>query len=145
MKNKDESIVLTFNGEIYNYQSLREKLIEKGYEFKTHSDTEVLVHLYEDKGRDMLDDLRGMFAFVIYDKNKKQLFGARDFFGIKPFYYTQTEKGTFIYGSEIKKLSPHPDFKKVNPRALERYLTFQYSVLEGIRLVRQLNEEEKHD
>lgn len=130
MYNEDGSLVIVFNGEIYNYQSIREKLIEGGHTFKTHADTEVLIHLYEDKGADMLNDLRGMFAFVIYDLKKKKLFAARDFFGIKPFYYTQVN-GNLIFGSEIKSFLPHPDFKKeVNPVALENYLTFQYSVLE---------------
>jgi asparagine synthase (glutamine-hydrolysing) len=130
MYNEDGSLVIVFNGEIYNYQSIREKLIENGHTFKTHADTEVLIHLYEDKHEEMLNDLRGMFAFVIYDLKKKKLFAARDFFGIKPFYYTQMG-GNLIFGSEIKSFLPHPDFKKeVNSVALENYLTFQYSVLE---------------
>lgn len=130
MYNEDNSLVIVFNGEIYNYQSIRDKLIEKGHIFKTHADTEVLIHLYEDKKEEMLNDLRGMFAFVIYDLKNKKLFAARDFFGIKPFYYAQI-KGNLIFGSEIKSFLPHPDFKKeVNPVALENYLTFQYSVLE---------------
>ncbi len=130
MYNKDSSVVIVFNGEIYNYQELREQLIEKGYEFKTHSDTETLLHLYEDKGEDMLNDLRGMFAFVVYDKKKDELFAARDFFGIKPFYYGKFG-GSLIFGSEIKSFLDFPLFKKeVNPVALENYLTFQYSVLD---------------
>lgn len=130
MYNEDSTIVITFNGEIYNYQELRSMLIEKHHIFKTHSDTEVLVHLYEEMGKDMLNYLRGMFAFCIYDMKKGELFGARDFFGIKPFYYTQIN-GNLIFGSEIKSFLPHPDFKKeVNLKALENYLTFQYSVLE---------------
>ncbi len=130
MYNEDGSLVIVFNGEIYNYQSIREKLIENGHTFKTHADTEVLIHLYEDKHEEMLNDLRGMFAFVIYDLKNNRLFAARDFFGIKPFYYTQVN-GNLIFGSEIKSFLPHPDFKKeVNPVALENYLTFQYSVLE---------------
>jgi asparagine synthase (glutamine-hydrolysing) len=130
MYNEDGSLVIVFNGEIYNYRSIREKLIENGHTFKTHADTEVLIHLYEDKKEEMLNDLRGMFAFVIYDLKNKKLFAARDFFGIKPFYYTQ-QNGNLIFGSEIKSFLPHPDFKKeVNPVALENYLTFQYSVLE---------------
>lgn len=128
--NEDGSLVIVFNGEIYNYQSIREKLVANGHTFKTHADTEVLIHLYEDKKEKMLNDLRGMFAFVIYDLKNKKLFAARDFFGIKPFYYTQAN-GNLIFGSEIKSFLPHPDFKKeVNPVALENYLTFQYSVLE---------------
>ncbi len=129
MYNEDESVVLVFNGEIYNYKELREKLIEKGHIFKTHSDTEVLVHLYEEKGKDMLDYLRGMFAFAIFDKKTDTLFAARDFFGIKPFYYANVN-GNLMFGSEIKSFLEHPEFKKeVNTVALENYLTFQYSVL----------------
>lgn len=130
MYNEDGSIVLVFNGEIYNYRELREMLINKGHKFKTHSDTETLVHLYEEKGEDMLNDLRGMFAFVVYDMKKKTLFAARDFFGIKPFYYGMFNN-SLVFGSEIKSFLEFPHFKKeVNTVALENYLTFQYSVLE---------------
>ena len=87
--NTDKTLVLTFNGEIYNYQSIRDNLIQKGYVFKTHTDSEVLVHGYDEYGTDLLSHLRGMFAFVIWDREKQTLFGARDFFGIKPFYYYQ--------------------------------------------------------
>lgn len=128
--NEDGSIVIVFNGEIYNYQALREELIEKGHIFKTHTDTEVIIHLYEEHGKDLLNYLRGMFAFAIYDSNKNQLFCARDFFGIKPFYYGFHE-GALIFASEIKAILEYPGFKReVNPIALENYLTFQYSVLE---------------
>lgn len=128
--NEDGSMVLTFNGEIYNYQSLKEELISAGHCFSTNTDSEVLLHGYEQWGKDMLPKLRGMFAFVIWDKNNKELFGARDFFGIKPLYYAEMN-GTFIYGSEIKSFLCHPDFKKVlNETALENYLTFQYSPCE---------------
>ena len=130
MYNEDGSIVICFNGEIYNYQPIKEMLIEKGHVFKSHADTEVLIHLYEEKGEEMLNDLRGMFAFAIYDMKNKKLFAARDFFGIKPFYY-----GVFnnhmLFVSEIKSFLAFPDFKKeVNTVALENYLTFQYSVLD---------------
>ena len=130
MYNEDGSIVICFNGEIYNYQPIKEMLIEKDHVFKSHADTEVLIHLYEEKGEEMLNDLRGMFAFAIYDMKNKKLFAARDFFGIKPFYY-----GVFnnhmLFGSEIKSFLAFPDFKKeVNTVALENYLTFQYSVLD---------------
>ena len=130
MYNEDGSIVICFNGEIYNYQPIKEMLIEKGHVFKSHADTEVLIHLYEEKGEEMLNDLRGMFAFAIYDMKNKKLFAARDFFGIKPFCY-----GVFnnhmLFGSEIKSFLAFPDFKKeVNTVALENYLTFQYSVLD---------------
>ena len=132
--NEDGSLALVFNGEIYNYQELREDLIKKGHIFKTETDSEVLIHLYEDCKNDMVKKLRGMFAFVIWDKNEKTLFAARDHFGIKPFYYTQVEKDgqqSLIFGSEIKSLLMHPNFKKeVNKEALKPYLTFQYSVLD---------------
>lgn len=129
MYNETDDIVVTFNGEIYNYQSLREDLISKGHIFKNDSDTEVLLHAYEEYGEDMLNQLRGMFAFVIWDSKKELLFGARDFFGIKPFYYTIINDN-IVYGSEIKSILEYPHFKKeVNIEALENYLTFQYSVL----------------
>ncbi len=125
--NEDKSKVLIFNGEIYNYRELREQLLSFGHVFETHTDSEVLLHGYEQWGKDMLNKLRGMFAFVIWDKNTKELFGARDFFGIKPMYYANMN-GTFMFGSEIKSLLLHPDFKKeLNETALENYLTFQYS------------------
>lgn len=128
--NEDKSIIIVFNGEIYNYQSLREELLKSGHTFYTNSDTEVLVHLYEDLGTGMLKKLRGMFAFVIYDTNKKEVFAARDHFGIKPFYYTIVNNN-LVFASEIKSLIEYPDFvKEVNESALENYLTFQYSVLQ---------------
>ncbi|MGN0601648.1 MAG: asparagine synthase (glutamine-hydrolyzing) [Oscillospiraceae bacterium] len=125
--NEDKSIIITFNGEIYNYQDLRKELVAMGHSFYTNTDTEVLVHGYEQWGTDMLNKLRGMFGFVIYDKNKKQVFGARDFFGIKPVYYAKMGD-TLMWGSEIKSFLDHPEFKKeLNETALENYLTFQYS------------------
>ena len=131
MFNEDRKIVITFNGEIYNHMELREELIANGHIFANNSDTEVLIHAYEEYGKDMLNRLRGMFAFVIWDSEKETIFAARDFFGIKPFYYTVTDDGHLIYASEIKSILAHPSYKKeVNPVALENYLTFQYSVLE---------------
>lgn len=128
--NEDRSMVLVFNGEIYNYQEIRETLIAAGHSFRTETDSEVLIHGYEEYGAELLNKLRGMFSFVIWDDNKKELFGARDFFGIKPMYYAQMGK-TFLFGSEIKAFLPHPDFKKeLNTAALEQYLTFQYSPTE---------------
>ena len=129
MYNETNDIVITFNGEIYNYQSLREELIAKGHVFKNNSDTEVLIHSYEEYGKGMLKHLRGMFAFVIWDSKNETLFGARDFFGIKPFYYAVID-GELVFASEIKSILEYPGFKKeVNKEALESYLTFQYSVL----------------
>lgn len=125
--NEDNSMVIIFNGEIYNYHEIREKLVEAGHIFKTHTDTEVLIHGYEEYGEKLLNMLRGMFSFVIWDKNRNEMFGARDFFGIKPLYYAIMGK-TFMFGSEIKSFLVHPHFKKeLNTTALENYLTFQYS------------------
>ncbi|MEG0691585.1 MAG: asparagine synthase (glutamine-hydrolyzing), partial [Oscillospiraceae bacterium] len=122
--NEDNSMVLIFNGEIYNYQVLRQDLIQKGHIFKTLTDSEVLLHGYEEYGPALLNKLRGMFAFTIWDKNKKKLFGARDHFGIKPYYYAQMGN-TLLFGSEIKSFLPHPEFKKeLNEACLPNYLTF---------------------
>lgn len=120
---------LVFNGEIYNYQDLQVELRAEGYEFATHSDTEVLLVAYLAWGKDLLKKVRGMFAFALWDKKAQELFCARDFFGIKPFYYTEVE-GQFIFASEIKALLEHPSVtRSVNHDALEQYLSFQYSVL----------------
>lgn len=125
--NEDGTKILLFNGEIYNFQDLRKDLVDAGHIFKTKTDSEVLLHGYEEYGTDLLNKLRGMFSFVIWDKNKKELFGARDFFGIKPLYYALMND-TFMFGSEIKSFLAHPNFKKeLNEAALENYLTFQYS------------------
>ena len=125
--NEDKSLVLTFNGEIYNYKDLREELVASGHKFYTQTDSEVLIHGYEQWGENMLDTLRGMFAFVIFNKNTNEVFGARDFFGIKPLYYAKMGE-TLMWGSEIKSFLDHPHFKKeLNTDVLETYLTFQYS------------------
>ena len=128
MFNEDGSVAITFNGEIYNFQELREELIAAGHKFKSKADTEVLIHGYEQWDYEtLLNKLRGMFGFVIYDKNKDLVFGARDFFGIKPVYYGKFGE-TLMWGSEIKSFLEHPEFKKeLNTSALENYLTFQYS------------------
>ena len=129
MATADGSRIITFNGEIYNYRELREDLKIKGHTFLTNSDTEVLLHGYTEYGPRILDRLRGMFAFVIWDARKKELFGARDMFGIKPFYYAEIE-GNFVYGSEIKSILEYPGYdRQVNLQALEQYMSFQYSVL----------------
>lgn len=132
--NEDNSLVLVFNGEIYNHNELREELKSKGHVFRTNTDSEVLIHGYEEFGEALVDRLRGMFAFVIYDSKTNNLFAARDHFGIKPFYYCEVEnngqKG-LLFGSEIKSFLKHPNFKReVNKDALKPYLTFQYSVLD---------------
>jgi asparagine synthase (glutamine-hydrolysing) len=126
--NEDRSLVINFNGEIYNYKELREELIAKGHTFATHADTEVIIHGFEEYGESIVDKLRGMFAFVIWNNKTKELFGARDPFGIKPFYYYDTPE-LFEYGSEIKAFLKHPLFKKeLNNDALKTYLMYQYSV-----------------
>lgn len=125
--NEDGSKILLFNGEIYNFQNLREILIKAGHVFKTKTDSEVILHGYEEYGVDLLNKLRGMFSFVIWNKNTKELFGARDFFGIKPLYYALMDNA-FMFGSEIKSFLAHPNFvKELNEDTLENYLTFQYS------------------
>ncbi len=127
---EDGQLVLVFNGEIYNYRELREELIAKGYRFATNTDSEVLIYGYREYGTDLLPRLRGMFAFVIWDKASKTLFGARDFFGIKPLYYAEMG-GSLLFGSEIKAFLKHPSFEKaLNTAALEEYLTFQYSAMD---------------
>ncbi|MBS7263177.1 MAG: asparagine synthase (glutamine-hydrolyzing) [Eubacteriales bacterium] len=129
MHNEDGTLTITFNGEIYNYRELRERLLQSGHVFSTRSDTEVLLHLYEEKGEDMLTDLRGMFAFAIWDEKTSTLFAARDYFGIKPFYYRHDGRN-FAWASEIKSLLADPAVvKEFNPAALENYLSFQYSAL----------------
>lgn len=128
--NETKTKVIVFNGEIYNYQALKEELICKGHKFTTETDTEVLIHGYEEFKEDLFPRLRGMFAFVIYDKETGELIGARDHFGIKPFYY-YLSKNEFMFTSEIKTFLEHPNFKKeVNTDALKMYLIFQYSVHE---------------
>ena len=127
--NEDKTLVLTFNGEIYNYKALREELLEKGHIFVTESDSEVLLHGFEEWGEELLPRLRGMFGFAIWNTEKKELFLARDPFGIKPMHYTRLADGRLVYGSEIKSILAHPDVKKeFNPAALDGYLSFQYSV-----------------
>ncbi|MBS6196533.1 MAG: asparagine synthase (glutamine-hydrolyzing) [Clostridiales bacterium] len=130
MKNETGDLVLIFNGEIYNYRELREKLKEAGHIFGTQSDTEVLLHGYEEWGEKLLPKLRGMFAFAIWDEKKKEIFAARDFFGVKPFYYTMIGE-TLVFASEIKSILKYPAYeKKLNEEALEQYLSFQYSALD---------------
>lgn len=121
--------VIVFNGEIYNYQDLQAELAQMGWQFETHSDTEVLLISYLQWGKAMLTRLRGMFAFAIWNAESRELFCARDFFGIKPFYYTQ-QQGQFIFASEIKCILEHPAYhRELNREALEQYLCFQFSAL----------------
>ena len=126
--NEKQDKVIVFNGEIYNYKEIKEDLLEKGHVFRSESDTEVLLHGYEEYKEKILNKLRGMFAFVIYDIKNNSLFGARDFYGIKPMYYYKN-KNEFMFGSEIKSFLGHPKFRKeLNRDMLKQYLTFQYSV-----------------
>lgn len=128
MYNEDGSVVIVYNGETYNFEAMRSELEAAGHIFKTRSDTEALVHGYEEWGTELASHLRGMFAFVIYDSNKQRIYGARDYFGIKPFNYYRTNGGDYLFASEIKSFLEHPEFvKKVNKKALRPYLTFQYS------------------
>ena len=123
--NEDESILIVYNGEVFNYQELKNEL--SNYNYKTNSDTEVLLHAYEEWGKDFVKKLRGMFSFCIYDKNKKELFLARDPFGIKPLYYYKKDD-LFLFSSEIKAFLEHPDFKKeLNKEMLGAYLTFSFT------------------
>lgn len=124
--NEDNSVVTVYNGEIYNYVELRSELESLGHEFKTKSDTEVLVHGYEEWHTDLPKHLRGMFAFAIYDKNRNEIFLARDNFGIKPLYYAKMND-SFMFASEIKSLLDVPAFKKeFNEEILETYLEFSF-------------------
>ena len=126
--NEDGTKVIVFNGEIYNYQGIREDLLKKGHVFKTKTDTEVILHGYEEYGADVLNKFRGMFGIAIWDLVSKELFIARDFFGIKPMYYTQIGND-LIFGSEIKCILTHPNVKKeLNESALQNYLAVQYGV-----------------
>lgn len=130
MKNETGDLVLVFNGEIYNYRELRGELQKAGHIFQTQSDTEVLVHGYEEWGEKLLPKLRGMFAFAVWDEKKGEFFAARDFFGVKPFHYALVGD-TLVFASEIKSILKYPAYeKKLNEEALEQYLSFQYSALE---------------
>lgn len=131
MTSVDGNVTVTFNGEIYNFQELRAQLEAAGHTFHCNADTEVLVHGYEEWGEGLVDRLRGMYGFVIYDKRNQRLYGARDIFGIKPFYYGRTAQGDLLFGSEIKSFLDHPGFvKAVNKKALRPYLTLQFPATE---------------
>ena len=131
MKSISQNLTVVFNGEIYNYQELREQMErEKKILFVTRSDTETLVNGLEAYGPAFVEQLRGMFAFAVWNEKKEELMLARDFFGIKPLFYTVVD-GNFVFASEIKSILQFPGVpKKLNERALEQYLSFQYSVLE---------------
>ncbi len=129
IENEDGTKVLMFNGEIYNYRDLREELLAAGHAFKTSSDSEVLLHGFEEWDAALLDRVRGMFAFAVWDKPSRSLFLARDFFGIKPMHYALLPDGRLVFGSEIKSLLVHPDVpREFNEAALDNYLSYQYSL-----------------
>jgi asparagine synthase (glutamine-hydrolysing) len=136
--NEDENLWIVFNGEIYNHQELRKELEARGHRYRTKSDTETIVHLYEQYGEDCVQYLRGMFAFTIWDRSRRRLFIARDRLGIKPLYYYYDGK-TLLFGSEIKAVLAHPGMKpEFNRQTLEEYLAFGYisgaeSMYAGIR------------
>jgi asparagine synthase (glutamine-hydrolysing) len=124
--NEDQTLIITFNGEIYNFQDVRKDLARRGHRFKTHSDTEVILHAYEQYGPKCLQEFNGMFAFAIWDSRRKTLFAARDRLGIKPFFYTRT-RNNLLFASEIKSLLVHPEVKReVNLNEISSYLTFRY-------------------
>jgi len=125
MCNEDESIWIIFNGEIYNHGEIRPELEQRGHKFKTdHSDTEVIIHAFEEWGKDCVHKFRGMFAFVIWDENKKELWLFRDRIGIKPLYYT-FQNGRLIFASEIKAILAHPNIHRaVNEESFYHYLSF---------------------
>jgi asparagine synthase (glutamine-hydrolysing) len=127
MSGCDPAVTIVFNGEIYIYRELQRELEERGHKFKTHSDTETILHAYEEYGSNCVEHLRGMFAFAIWDTRESKLFIARDRVGKKPLYYTVTPRGTLIFGSELKSLREHPEFRgEMNVEALDAYLTFGY-------------------
>jgi asparagine synthase (glutamine-hydrolysing) len=138
--NEDHSIAVCFNGEIYNYVELAKELEEKGHCFRTHSDTEVIVHAYEQWGADCLQRLNGMFAFALYDKGREELFVARDRTGQKPLYYWQGG-GRFVFASEVKAILECEDVpRQANLRAIDGYLALRYvpqpeTLFEGIRVL----------
>lgn len=138
LSNSNESIFIIFNGEIYNFLEHREKLKQKGYIFKTFTDTEVILYLYEEYGVKCLQYLRGMFAFAIWDNNKQELFCARDRFGIKPFYY-YTDHEKFVFGSEIKSILASGDIdKSLSNEGLDSYFAFGY-ITSNISIYKNIN------
>ena len=120
-------VTVVFNGEIYNFRELQRELEARGHRFRTHSDTEAIVHAYEEYGAACVERLRGMFAFALWDERERALFVARDRVGKKPLYYTLTPRGTLVFGSELKSLLEHPEVgREIDPQALDAYLTFGY-------------------
>jgi len=127
LSNEDESVWIAHNGEVYNFPTLREELLSSGHFFKTRTDTETIVHSYEEWGEDFVHKLRGMFAFALWDARSQTLILVRDRIGIKPLYYTMLEDKTLVFGSELKAILAHPGVKRtIDPRALDLYLTLEY-------------------
>ncbi|HLL74946.1 MAG TPA: asparagine synthase (glutamine-hydrolyzing) [Pyrinomonadaceae bacterium] len=123
----DPNLTIVFNGEIYNYRELRARLEARGHRFRTDSDTETIVHLYEEHGAACVEHLRGMFAFALWDARAEELLLARDRVGKKPLYYSLAPGGTLVFGSELKSLLEHAEVgREIDPRALDAYLTFGY-------------------
>ncbi len=124
MPNQDRTLWITFNGEIFNYIELREELIKKGYRFSTSSDTEVILHLYEEKGESCVQELNCQWSFSIWDRKKRRLFLSRDWIGVRPLFYTRTER-SFIFASEIKSIFVHPEVRReIDPIGLDQLFTF---------------------
>ncbi|HXU70971.1 MAG TPA: asparagine synthase (glutamine-hydrolyzing), partial [Polyangia bacterium] len=136
--NEDRTVWIVFNGEIYNYRALRQGLLARGHRFKTTSDTETIIHLFEERGAAAVESLSGMFGFAVWDRERHELTVARDRLGIKPIYYATTPRG-LVFGSELKSLLCHPDVRRrVSPEALSHYLSFgttpgDQAILDGVR------------
>jgi asparagine synthase (glutamine-hydrolysing) len=125
--NEDGSVIVTFNGEIYNYPELMEELAKLDHTFRTHCDTEVIVHAWEQWGESCVERFRGMFAFGVWDRNKRTMFLARDRMGVKPLFYALLDDGHLIFGSELKALTAHPGLKRdIDPYAVEEYFAYGY-------------------
>ncbi len=125
--NEDESVVVTYNGEIYNFTELTKELQQAGHQFRTHCDTEVIVHAWEEWGEACVERFRGMFAFGLWDRNRQTLFLARDRLGIKPLYYSLLPDGHLLFASELKALMAHPDLpREMDPQAIEDYFAYGY-------------------
>jgi asparagine synthase (glutamine-hydrolysing) len=141
ISNEDGSVWVVFNGEIYNFRELRQRLLARGHQFSTSSDTEVIVHLYEDHGDELVDHLNGMFAFALWDERRQRLLIARDRMGEKPLYFAQTAN-SFIFASELKSLIIHPEVeRRVNLLALRKYLQYEFvpsphTMIKGARKLR---------
>ena len=125
--NEDGSVVVVYNGEIYNYQELIPELAQLGHVFRTRSDTEVIVHAWEQWGEDCVRRFRGMFAFALWDRNRDTLFLARDRLGVKPLHYALLPSGFLVFGSELKSIAAHPEFRReLDPYAIEEYFALGY-------------------